>query len=177
MKKQLPAWLVLGIIALMAGALLGMTNQLTMGPIEEQTIAAANAARIAVLPAAESFEELPLAGDAPVDSLYAGTAGGQVAGHTAQITVQGYGGPIEITIGVDTAGTLTGISVGGADFAETAGLGAKTKEPAFMSQFAGLTAEAAIGENVDAVTAATISSEAVVGGVNSAWTHILESAN
>jgi len=112
-----------------------------------------------------------------VDSLYAGTAGGQVAGHTAQITVQGYGGPIEITIGVDTEGTLTGISVSGADFAETAGLGAKTKEPAFMEQFAGLTGSAAIGENVDAVTAATISSEAVVGGVNNAWTHILENAN
>lgn len=174
MKKQLPAWIVLGLIAIIAGALLGMTNQLTMGPIEEQTIAAANAARVAVLPGAEEFEEL--ACGAPVDSFYAGKAGGQVVGHTAQITVQGYGGPIEITIGVDTAGVLTGVSIGGADFAETAGLGAKVKEAPFMEQFKGLTEPVAIGGNIDAVTAATISSTAVANGVNTAWDYILENA-
>lgn len=173
MKKKLPAWAVLCIVALIAGGLLGYTNQLTADKIEEQTLAAADAARKSVLPDAEAFEQLELAEGAPVDNCYAGMAGGEAIGYTAQITVKGYGGPIEITVGVDMDGVLTGISVGGSGFAETAGLGAKTKEAAFTSQFSkGLSAPVQLKEDVNAVSGATISSSAVVSGVNKAAEYI-----
>ena len=100
--------------------------------------------------------------------------GEQVAGYVSQITVKGYKGPVEVTVGLDKDLTLTGISVGGSDFAETAGLGAKSKDPAFTSQFAGKKPPVVViknggiaGDNtIDAITAATITSNAVAGGVN-----------
>lgn len=168
MKKQLPAWAVLTIIAGLAGILLGLTNEITASQIKEQAVIATNAARRAVLPAAEEFEEQDLEEGAAVDNCYLGLAGGRQVGYTSQITVKGYGGEIEITVGMDDSGTITGISVGGANFSETVGLGSKTKDPAFTGQFQGLTPPAAIGENVDAITSATISSGAVVSGVNKA---------
>ena len=60
MKKQLPAWLALCIIALAAGLLLALTNQLTADRIEEQNAIKANAARASVLPAATEFKALEL---------------------------------------------------------------------------------------------------------------------
>ena len=48
------------------------------------------------------------------------------------------------------------------------GLGAKTRDAAFTGQFAGLDAPVTLGADVDAVASATISSNAVVSGVNTA---------
>ena len=171
MKKQLPAWLALCIIALAAGLLLALTNQLTADRIEEQNAIKANAARASVLPAATEFKALELnqewVASLGVDNCYEGyDEAGNLVGYTSQITVKGYGGEIEVVVGMDLEGVVTGVSVGGADFAETAGLGAKTKEPAFTDQFIGIVPPAVLKENVDSVTGASISSGAVVSAVN-----------
>lgn len=97
MKKKLSGWLVLCVIALMAGALLTLAYQLTAQKIEQQTIAEADAARRSVLPAAQTFNELKPTGDAAVENCFAGLSGSKTVGHTAQITVKGYGGPIQIS--------------------------------------------------------------------------------
>jgi len=159
------------LIALVAGGALGLTNELTRGPIAEQTAQAAVAARQQVLAQATEFE-LIAENENGCDNIYRGTANGQPAGYTAQVTVRGYGGPIEVVVGVDEAGTITGVSVGGSSFAETAGLGAKTKDAAFTDRYTGLDsndpASIAVkqdGGTVDAVSSATISSRAVSGGV------------
>ncbi len=173
-KKGLPAWMALAIIALAAGLMLGMTNALTEGPIAEQERLAQEAARKAVLPIAESYTAVDVAADATVQNCYEGTdASGQVVGYTAQTTVRGYGGEIEIVVGMDMSGTVLGINVGGAGFAETAGLGAKAKDASFMAQFAGLTAPIVTGEDVDVITGATITTDAVVDGVNICSDYIL----
>ena len=110
--------------------------------------------------------------DPAIDSCYAGSANGAVVGHTAQVTVKGYGGDVEIVVGVDADGVITGLNVGGANFSETAGLGAKAKEPAFTEQFKGLTSPLVLKDNVDSITGASITSGAVVGGVNTALDYI-----
>jgi len=160
------------LIALVAGGALGLTNELTRGPIAEQTAQAAVAARQQVLAQATEFE-LIAENENGCDNIYRGTANGQPAGYTAQVTVRGYGGPIEVVVGVDEAGTITGVSVGGSSFAETAGLGEKTKSAAFRDQYAGKTApltvdKAGKGADIDAVSGATISSRAVTDAVNTA---------
>ena len=132
--KKVPAWVILCVIALVAGAALGTTNALTKGPIAEQAAKAAEEARAAVLPAAASFEPITLEEGAAVDYCYQG---------------------------VD----------GGSGFSETAGLGAKVKDASFTEQFAGLVAPVALvkdGGEVDSVTAASISSNAVCSAVNTA---------
>lgn len=167
MKNGMPAWLRLALIALVAGLLLGLTNELTAPIIAAQAEAQAPGARQIALPQADAFEEI--AAGAGLDSCLKGTSGGALVGYVGQATVKGYGGPIEVTLGVDTAGVITGISVGGANFAETTGLGAKVQEPAFTDQFAGLQGPLVLSKDVDAVTSATISSTAVVTGVNTIY--------
>lgn len=114
--------------------------------------------------------------DTGMDWCYTGLKDGQVTGYVAQTTVQGFGGPVEVIAGIDAQQMITGISVGGSNFAETAGLGAKSKDVSFTSQFAGKTAKETIGvkkageqkgdNDIDAITAATITSGKVAGGVN-----------
>jgi Na+-translocating ferredoxin:NAD+ oxidoreductase subunit G len=166
MKKKLPPFVILTVITLCAALLLALTNAVTLGPIAEASAKAADEARRAVLADADAFEELTH--DGTVDSLYRGLKNGETVGYTATVTVTGYGGPIEVTVGVDQGGTLTGLNVGGTKFAETAGLGAKAKEPAFTEQFVGKQTPVTLKQDVDAISGATITSTAVTKGVNTA---------
>jgi electron transport complex protein RnfG len=159
--KNKYAWLILCLITVVAAFALSLTNMVTEGPIAEQKLKASNAARTAVFADADAFAEQPVAEGSKLDSVYAAERGGQTVGYVLQATVSGYGGPIEVVLGVDNAGKITGISVGGSAFAETAGLGTRTREPAFTGQFIGLTAAPELGVNVDAISGATISSTAV----------------
>lgn len=181
-KMKFPAWAVLLTITLVAGLLLAFTNGLTLPIIAEQSVKAAEASRAAVLPQAESFELLELPEGAPVDWCYAGVAGGEVVGHVAQATVGGFNGPIEVIVGVDAQGVITGVSVGGSGFAETAGLGEKTRSEDFRGQYIGKVAplrvikagQGAGADTIDSVTAATISSNAVNSAVNAAAEYIAQ---
>ena len=77
-----------------------------------------------------------------------------------------YGGEINMTVGIDTGNSVKGLEI--VSHSETAGLGARIDEPAFRQGFNGITEEAVIGGNVDAISGATISSKAVAAGVNAA---------
>jgi electron transport complex protein RnfG len=83
---------------------------------------------------------------------------------------KGYHGPIEVMVGVDPEGTLTGISI--MTHTETPGLGARIVEPEFTEQFAGLDLEttklSAEGGKVDAVSGATFSTLGVITAVDAA---------
>lgn len=166
MRSILNLGLKLFIISAVAGLALGATNAITAEPIRQQEILAANAARMAVLPAAATFEETATEG-----AMLGKDASGNVVGATASVVVQGFGGKIEVTVGMDDAGEITGVSIGGSEFSETAGLGARTKEAWFGEQYVGGEAPFALKKNggsIDAVTSATISSTAVTDGVNQA---------
>ena len=170
MRKVLILGLKLFLLAAVAGLALGVTNMVTAGPIAQQAILAAEAARTAVLPAASSFTKA----EEPVglQDAYAGfDASGAYVGATGTILTKGYGGEIEITVGIDKDGVLTGVSVGGSSFSETAGLGARAKEPWFMEQYIGKSAPIMLtkdGGEIDAITSATITSRAVTKAVNDA---------
>lgn len=170
MKKQ--AWLILCIITIIAGVALGCTDILTRDSIAEQEARALNAARLSVMAEAEEFVEEPLNEGATLDNIYRATKGGETLGYVGQATVSGFGGPIVVVLGVDNSGTVTGVSVGGSSFAETAGLGTRTKEPEFTDQFIGVSGKPAAGENVDTISGATVSSSAVINGAASVYDYI-----
>ena len=174
MNKKLPAWIVLTVICLVAALALAFTYNGTKDRIAQQEEAKTVTVRQALLPAAASFEAVD------GSEVYRGVdANGAAVGYVTVNTVKGFGGDVEISVAVDPEGVIQGISVGGANFKETAGLGAKSKEPAFTEQFAGKTAPVALKKNggeIDAITAATITSSAVVRGVNDAVTMLAEKA-
>ena len=167
---SLPAWAVLTVIALCAALLLSVTYQATKDVIAARAQADAAAARLALLPEADRFEAVD-APDGLTEVYRALNEWGETAGFIAVLAVNGFGGEIEVTVGIDTAGCLTGVRVGGTQFSETPGLGAKAREAAFTDQFVGLAAPVALskdGGTVDAVTSATITSRAIVLAVNTA---------
>lgn len=174
MKKRIPAWLILLVTAIVAGGILVLVNSLTAGQAASKAAAEQKAAMLRVFPGAQGFTALPLAEGAEVSHCYAAAADNKTIGHVAGITVTGYGGPIDIFVGVDMEGNITGVSVGGDKFHETPGLGEKVLYPAFTDQFKGLAVPVALNEGINAITGATISSSAVVSGVNKAATYVLE---
>lgn len=79
-KKGLPAYIILGIIALVAAVALAVTNMITKGPIQERADAALREAFNAVMPA-ESYEAITIPSGYEVSSLYAAKNGDEVVGY------------------------------------------------------------------------------------------------
>ena len=162
-------YVMLMIISIVMSFAIAGVYSATKDTIEAAAAEARAAARKAVMDGAASMEELPLSEEAPVDYVFeAYDQQGNIIGLVSQITVVGFGGEIEVTVGLDADGSITSISVGGAHFSETSGLGAKTREPAFTEQFRGKSGMLVLKQNIDSVTGASISSGAVVSGVNKA---------
>ena len=85
----------------------------------------------------------------------------------------GFGGNIQITVGIKKDGTINGVSI--LSISETAGLGMKATEPSFYNQYVNKQADKFVvskdggdGEQIDALSGATITSRAVTGAVNAA---------
>ena len=178
MKLRFPPWAILLLICVVVGGALGVVNNLTEGPIAQQAVEAANAARRVSFPDADAFEEMELAADSGADACFVAMKDGQPVGYVAQVTVTGFGGPVEIHVGMDLEQIITGINVGGSKFSETPGLGDKARETDFTEQFVGLTIPTQLGsDGLDAITGATITSGAVSSGVNKAGYFIRDLIN
>ncbi len=175
MKNKFPAWAILMIVCLVAGILLALVNLGTADKIVEQQQARILKTRLSLFPTASAFNELTVQdSEYKLDSLVSGVdEAGNVLGYVGQVTVTGYGGPVQVSAALDLDGVILGISVGGDSFAETPGLGALTKEPAFTSQFAGKKPVLVLNQDgVDTVTGASTTSKAVVKGVNAIANYI-----
>ena len=165
-KEAGPVQLVvtLFLISAICAVLLGLVNNITMGPIQEATLAKTEAAMEAVLPS-DAYEPGEYSGGDPlVTAVY--QAGD--AGYVVQVAPSGFGGVLDIMVGVNNDGTCSGVSI--ISHSETSGLGANATKEDFRSQFVGKS-EAAVtkdGGDIDALTGATITSRAVCDGVNAA---------
>ena len=180
--------LILFVITAVAGLLLGIVYDITKDPIAVQQQKLKEEAYQTVFSDADSFAEYDYtnasevlrsagieAADVTIDEVMAAMKGSDVLGYVMTVTDhEGYGGDIQIAVGIQSDGTVNGISF--LSIGETAGLGMKAKEPAFYQQFAGkkvdsfvYTKTGASGENeIDALTGATITTNAVTNAVNGA---------
>lgn len=120
-----------------------------------------------VLPGNTSFEWEEYDGeDEAIQAVYKGETGVVI-----QTVAYGYAGNITLLVGVSNEGTVTGLVV--RDLSETPGLGANAlTDTEFLSQFLGTSGEAQVGENIDAITGATVSSKAVTKAVNAAVAYV-----
>ncbi len=106
---------------------------------------------------------------------------GNPVGVIYTVEPKGYAGAVRTLVGFDIAAKkITAIKV--LSQKETPGLGAKSSEASFMDRFKGKSAESAVeiikkepvnGNQVLAITAATITSKAVASGVNAAREHFI----
>jgi electron transport complex protein RnfG len=173
MKDSLRLVLVLTVICVAAGALLAWINQVTQAPIASAAREEKVAAIKKVLPACDNS---PDADSVTVKSggrdwtFYVARQSGRYVGAAFEATTAaGYGGTIRVMVGIAADGTSQGLEV--LEHKETPGLGAKITEPAFKNQFKGRDlVKTTWGVrkdqgDIDEITAATISSRAVVEAV------------
>lgn len=164
----LPAWMILTIIAAFAALLLALTNMATRDIIANRALQAKQEAMSSLLPQADSFDPSLYVEGGVLDSFDVAKNGNETIGYVAQITKSGYGGPIEIIVAMDNNLSVQGISIGGPEFAETAGLGSKVKESKFTDQYQNKEYPIVLNKDIDQISGATISSTAVNQGVNEA---------
>lgn len=175
MKEISRLGIILLIITSISAVVLGFTNQVTLPAIQAQAEKAGNEARAEILPAAKQFRLVEGQDFGPVVSEVYEGLDQEVVGYTIKtIPTSGYGGAIEVTVGISIDGNITGVNIG--NHAETPGLGAKASGE-FKDQYSGKTGEKALeviksGEPADnqivAISGATITSKAVTEGVNEA---------
>lgn len=191
MKKIVKNTLALTLITVVLGLVLGLVHEITLEPIAAQERRKQQEAYAEVLPDAESFEELDLSSDGlsekfaeaiseaglteeTVDGVAEGLDGsGALTGYVFTVTTgEGYGGDIQFTLGLSADGTIRGISF--LSIEETAGLGMRADTDDFKQQFAGIQAEsiaytktgASADNEIDAISGATVTTNAVTNGVN-----------
>ncbi len=178
--------IALTLITLVAGAALGVVNELTKGPIAKAEQAAKTAAYVSVYPEAAEFAENEALNEYVASGAYAGElkaaqvkdatvieayealdGSGNVIGYVMSAkSNKAFDGDLTISVGVTAAGQVTGIDF--IDIHETAGMGMNAKDkPEWREQFYGKDGLFTVGENLDAISGATITSKAVTNAVNS----------
>ncbi|MDD3251448.1 MAG: RnfABCDGE type electron transport complex subunit G [Lachnospiraceae bacterium] len=182
---------ILFAITLVAGACLGGVYEVTKAPIAAANMAAKEEAFRVVLPDAASFEADDYTemmakaneeiaglsyGNVTVDEAATGLdASGSPIGYVVTTTSKdGYGGNITVSVGIMADGTVSGIEF--LTISETAGLGMNAAQPEWKGQYAGknvdefsVTKNGASADNeINAISGATITSNAVTGAVNGA---------
>ena len=139
MNKIIKNTLILAAITVVSGLVLGAAYEVTKGPIAQTQAKQKQEACQAVYPEADSFEAMDvdqkaakeaikkMGTNATVDEVYSAVMDGSEAGYVITVTDKdGYGGDIQITVGIMSDGTVNGISF--LSISETAGLGMKAKD-------------------------------------------------
>lgn len=168
MKENLKLGGTLLIITAIAGLILAFAYDITRGPIETRA-KEEKAAALKVVLEADEFNDYKADTNDAVTNVVEATTGGKVAGYVFTVNTKGYGGNIEMLVGIKADSTVSGIQI--LKQSETPGLGSKAQEdPSFAEQFKGKPAQGklAVGTDIDAIGGATITSNGVTAGVNTA---------
>ena len=193
MNKLIKDALILTAITLIAGIALGLVYEITKAPIAKAQEEATQKAYQAVFEDADTFGDLEgFDADAASQTVHEagytdddvvncveafGSDGSHLGYVITMVTHVGYGGDIVFSMGVRDDGTMNGYSI--TEISETAGLGMKSKEEKFMSQFrdivAGVYEVVKTGKSkdtdIEAISGATITSRAVTNAVNAGFVY------
>lgn len=169
---------ILFIIAAISAGILAWLNSATSDLIAKNDAMASMNPKVleAVMPGSVMFneyedtalvDEIKSENEKFVDLLTAVDESDNQLGYVVRTwsTVPGYGDNMELFVGISPEGKITGINV--VTHSETSGLGSRTTEPKFWSQFVGKDA----GEEItdfDALSGATKSSKSFLSAVNNA---------
>lgn len=171
MKKIITLTLFLAVVAGLSGAALSLVYQMTDPIIQEAAIASEKENLVKIYTSGEEFKSIDtgLNDYTALQGCYEASSGGTVKGYVYKCSVTGYGGastPIVYLIALDQDGTYKGYEVIDCS-GETTGFGSKVGEDAFKDGIVGKN----IGDSLDTISGATISSSAVVDGINQATEH------
>lgn len=173
MKETIKLGFTLFLFTAIAALVLAYSNGVTAPEIEKVEEQIKTQARMEILSTADAFEAVE--GIEGAKEVYRGTANGATVGYTLTMVATGYGGDVEIAVGISAEGQVSGIKI--IKHAETPGLGANAQDPSFSDQYIGKSTETQIevvktpptaDNEIQAITGATITSRAVTKAVNEA---------
>lgn len=169
-------FVALFVICVVSGGVLGVVYSATKGPIAKAENAKKTEAIENVLPKFNELKETKVKSameDIDIPFYLAYDADNNFIGAAVEtFTNKGFSGNVSLMVGILADGTVNNISV--LQHAETPGLGSKMTEASFKDQFNNKNAASfnfkvkKDGGDVDAITAATISSRAFCDAVNRA---------
>ena len=164
--------LVLFVIAVVVAGLLSFTNSITKDKIAENVKIQQDQAKQEVCPDADEFRDLEYS-KGNVKAVFCAMKGEELQGWCVNVTPSGYGGTLDMMVGVTKDYKVSGVKV--ISNSETAGLGAKCTDDTFREQYKGKGDAVKVIKNgtpkddeIVAITGATITSKAVTSGVNDA---------
>jgi len=171
MKTALSMALRLTLICAIAAYALANIADVTRGPIAESEAKAQREAVEAVLPTfAQLAIDTLMTADQDMNLYFSGVQATEVTGTAFTATSGlGYSGEIEIMMGVDPGGSVSGVRI--LRHAETPGLGANYAAPSLLDKFyvgrpIGANWKLAKdGGEVDAVTGATVTGRAIADAI------------
>lgn len=159
--------IVLVCICLITTVALAFTYNVANPKILENQSKAADEARMQVLPSGDSFTQYD-------GKLVEGVIDCYIADNKSGMAVtagyKGFGGTVEVMVGIDADGNVTGVTV--TNHAETPGLGTKAMTEEYLSQYNSI--NQVVGghikddPDIDVITGATITSNAVYCSVEEA---------
>lgn len=158
------------VITAIVAVLLSLVNMVTKPLIDELAEKKRIAALSAVMPDAEyeAVSQLPEGIDGLV-AITRATKDGTPAGCCVQVTSNGFGGAMSLMVGVDNNGAITGVSI--LSHGETFNT---NRHGWLVSQFPGHSGEVLVSKSqadathIQAISGATVTSNAVTKGVNTA---------
>ena len=164
--------LTLTLIASLIAGVVALVNQVTYEKIEENLEADRRAAIVSIF-ASESatYESLGTVPDA-VEAVYVVEDGGISLGYCVNLNAGGFGGDINMMVGVSRDGRIVGVSI--VSMSETPGLGTKVNQGTYLSQYIGQGSDLVFGADIDGISGATVSSKAVLAGVNEAMDTLIK---
>ena len=189
MNKIIKNTLILTAITVVSGLLLGVVYNVTKEPIAQAQENTKQEAYRAVLADASAFETLDFDAESTLslltengytsDTITEVAEGKDNSGETIGYVIsvqssEAYDGTLDLSVGIATDGTVKGVEM--LSISETAGLGMKADEAEFKDQYKDknvenftVTKTGEDGDNmIDAISGATITSNAVTNAVNSA---------
>ncbi|MGN0488012.1 MAG: FMN-binding protein [Ruminococcus sp.] len=153
---------VLTCICLIVTALLAYVNKVTSPIIEDSEQKEAQAAMAEVLSEADGFKQIEFDKSAErVSEIYHAK---NDTGYVFILITKGYGGDMKLICGIKSDGTIEATKT--LSHSETSGLGSKTAEDPYKSQYVGKNADTL--NDVDAISGATISSVAYINAIEDA---------
>ena len=162
--------IVLFIIATVCTTLLAGTNLLTKDKIADLAIQAENEAKSAVIDAQSFSDSKEINGNIYYEAF---DEKGNVIGYVFNVSAKSYGGVLTCMVGISAEEKVTGVEI--TAISDTPGLGMKATAKDWLDQFIGKGSGILVNKNsssdseIQAITSATITSQAVTDAVNSAF--------
>lgn len=174
MKENIKLGLILLIITSIAGLTLGLANNATAESIAQNSKINKEDLKV-ILPGADTIKDSPKEPSGIVKQILEAYNGSELVGYVLKVTPKGFHGDIDMMVAIDKDGKQTGIKV--IAQSETPGVGSKIEQPIFQDKFKDKATDkplkvvktsAAQPNEVEGISGATISSNAVATGANEA---------